>query len=676
MNYIITKIKPYQIVLFLLFLFILFIGIYSYNKKQWLINEVKNHARVIRKDVWALEKEGPIDYLTLAANRDNYIKIVIDDLDENVFLVISGPETSSFDRFLERLSLLPVIIINQEINYNGSVIAYLKVYYQNKNIYVYFYVLFVFVLLYFILTLFIENNKARQLLEVRVETRTRELNDLKKYLFSIINSMPSVLIGVNENHIVTQWNRKAEDITGFTSDKAVGQNLFDVFPGIANKKERLAESIATDTISTELNVPREYNGQIYYENITIYPLPAGITRGAVIRIEDVTKEHKLQEELNHSRRMDAIGQLAGGIAHDFNNILAGIIGAAQVLRLFGREQDEKSLKFIDSIIDSVNKASALTGKLLAFGRKEKTGSTPIDIHSVVFNAIEIFKRTFDKKIKISINMAADNSTVLDANSAIENILLNLGINSSHAMPMGGEIFIETSNVILDDKFCSSSPFDLIPGLYVRLQFRDNGSGIPEGNLKKIFEPFYTTKKAGHGTGLGLASVYGNIQDLHGAIEVESRVGIGTAFIVFLPCTDEEESPVFPDEEILHGSGTVLLIDDEESIRNSVEAMLKVMGYDVLSASDGSEAIGIYRSRHSEIDIVLLDMIMPDINGAEAFALMKEINSRCNVVISSGYTRNIDPDELIKAGVAGFIKKPYKISELSRTIYHLLNKNSG
>ena len=266
--------------------------------------------------------------------------------------------------------------------------------------------------------------------------------------------------------------------------------------------------------------------------------------------------------------------------------------------------------------------------------------------------------------------------MLDADSAIENILLNLGINSSHAMPKGGEIFIETSNVVLDEKFCRSSSFDLVPGLYVRLQFRDNGCGIPEGNLKKIFEPFYTTKKAGHGTGLGLSSVYGNIQDLHGAIEVESRVGVGTAFFVFIPCTDEKESAVFSDEELFLGTGTVLIVDDEEPIRNSGEVMLKVMGYNVLSASDGSEAIEIYRTRHSEIDIVLLDMIMPDISGAEVFAAMKEINSSCIVVISSGYTRDIDPDELKKSGVAGFIKKPYKIAELSRTIYHLLNKNSG
>jgi len=257
-----------------------------------------------------------------------------------------------------------------------------------------------------------------------------------------------------------------------------------------------------------------------------------------------------------------------------------------------------------------------------------------------------------------------NYTLIGDHSAIQSTFINLGINASHAMPDGGDIKISTKNIFLDQKYCQSSSFEITPGDYLQIRIKDTGYGIPKENLQKIFEPFYTTKEQGKGTGLGLSAVYGTIQDHHGIIEVHSVVGMGTTFYILLPCSqqliedEKEESPVKT------GSGTILLVDDEEFNRILNRDILKSLGYKVLLAEDGLESIEIFREKYSEIDIVLMDMIMPKMNGSEAFHKMREIDENCKIIIASGYTKDKNIDELIQNGLAGYITKPYNISDIS------------
>ncbi len=384
-------------------------------------------------------------------------------------------------------------------------------------------------------------------------------------------------------------------------------------------------------------------------------------------------EEKMLEEKAHQNKMSAIGQLAGGVAHDFNNILAGIIGVAQLLKSPKRNLDEKGIKYVDMISESVFRAAGLTAKLLAFGRRGEIGSTAIDIHTVVDAVEGILKSTIDKKIKISLQKDAQNSTIIGDNTALQNAIMNLGINASHAMPEGGELQIMTKNMWLDEVYCEASSFVLESGEYIEIRVQDSGTGIPAEIVQKIFEPFFTTKEQGKGTGLGLSAVYGTVEDHHGAISVYSELGSGTLFSLCFPCSGEIVKEEKKEIVVLSGSGKILLVDDENLIRVTGKYMLEDMGYQVIIAENGQEAVRIFEKDYTEIDLIIMDMIMPEMNGREAFHKMREIDEDCKVVISSGFTKDESLSELKEAGLAGFINKPFSDYELSRLLDDLLKK---
>ena len=366
--------------------------------------------------------------------------------------------------------------------------------------------------------------------------------------------------------------------------------------------------------------------------------------------------------------MASIGQLAGGIAHDFNNMLAGIMGAAQLLKSPKRNIDEKSIKFVDMILQASARAADLTAKLLAFGRKGEISSTAVDINDVIKNTIAILSKTIDRKIQISVTSKAENHIVIGDNSGLQNVLMNLGINASHAMENGGKLTFKTRNIQLNTTYCKASSFEINPGNYIEIEIQDTGHGIPPEYLTKIFEPFFTTKEQGKGTGLGLAAVYGTVQMHHGAINVYSEVGVGTVFHILLPCSGTK----FKEEEktannSFTGSGKILLVDDEELIRITGKQLLEEMGFIVLLAKDGIEAIKMFKEEKNTIDLVIMDMIMPKMNGREAFFKLKEINENCKVIISSGFIKDEKLELLMEKGLAGFIRKPFSNLELNKIL---------
>lgn len=499
----------------------------------------------------------------------------------------------------------------------------------------------------------------------------KELRESQQFVKSIVNSMPSIIIGVDENGIITHWNKNAERHTDIFEEDAIGKHFLDVYSNLDIEMLEIYASILTQKVKNKSIQKIISDNKKQYFDITIYPLLTDDGKGAVVRIDDVTDSKIMEEALLQSGKMDAIGQLAGGVAHDFNNMLGGIIGAAELLKYHKNSLDEKDLKFVDMILQASERASDLTSKLLAFGRKGKNISTAVSIDQIIFDTVDILNKTIDKKIKITVNQKAEKIMVIGDNSGLQNALMNLGINASHAMPDGGELYIETKNINFNKVFCDNSSFDLEPGEYILIEVRDTGCGIPTENLQKIFEPFYTTKKLGKGTGLGLAAVYGMVQDHKGSITVNSIVGKGTSFYINLPCSDSEISPRQMVDNVVTGVGQVLLVDDEEIMRVSGKLLLENLGYEVLLAENGAVAVEVFKEHFTEIDLVLMDMIMPEMNGREAFFKMKEIDESCKVIISSGFAKEGNIAELKSLGLCGFIQKPYRNFELSKVLSEVM-----
>jgi len=532
------------------------------------------------------------------------------------------------------------------------------------------------------------SGKRQQLLELQVAERKHSeeiLTAEKERLIVTLRSIGDGVITTDVEGNVVLMNRVAEKLTGWIQQEAKGKPLTTVFHIINEQNRKPLENPVNNILIAEKIVNlgnhivlKSKNGNEYL--ITESGAPIFDTNheiiGIVLVFHDVTEEYQKDRQLLQAQKLESVGILAGGMAHDFNNVLNGIMSASQLLRLPKSGLNEKNLKYAEMITQASTRASDLISKLLAFSRKGKIDTKTLDIDEILNNIVAILEGTIDKKITISLFKDAsdlEQYQFLGDLSAIESTFLNLGINASHAMPDGGEIHIKTKNVFLDQKYCDTSLFEITPGKFLQIEIKDSGCGIPKENLQKIFEPFYSTKGQDKGTGLGLSAVYGTIQDHYGVIEVHSEVGLGTTFKILLPCSEKSNEQASELNPIITGSGTILLVDDEESNRILNQDILESLGYNIYLAEDGLESIEIFSKKHSEIDIVLMDMIMPRMNGSEAFDKLKEIDENCKVIIASGYTQDENIDKLFNNGLAGFINKPYKISEISQLLNDIIKK---
>jgi len=397
------------------------------------------------------------------------------------------------------------------------------------------------------------------------------------------------------------------------------------------------------------------------------------TNGQLVRLEiatDITDLKVMEQQVQQTQKFEAIGALAGGIAHDFNNLLMGIQGRASLIST-DLETSHSHLEHIKAIESYIRRATDLTKQLLGLARGGKYEVKPIDINDLISNSANMFGRT-KKETQIHTNFQDPPPVVVVDRNQIEQVLLNLFINAWQAMPGGGELYLETQIVTLDDTFCA--PYRAKPGQYVKVSVADTGSGIDESIHHRVFDPFFTTKEKGRGTGLGLASAYGIIKNHDGIITVYSEVGHGTTFNIYLPLSDKEAYREVPMKgQLLKGSETVLLVDDEEMIFEVGQAMLEKLGYRVVVAVGGKQAVDIVKRKGNEIDLVLLDLIMPGMDGGEVFDRIKQIRPHIPVVLSSGYAINGQAGEIMQRGCNGFIQKPFTISELSQKIRKVLDE---
>lgn len=500
------------------------------------------------------------------------------------------------------------------------------------------------------------------------------LRELEGYLADIINSMPSAIIGIDSHITITQWNSSAETLTGVPTEKAVNKPLAAIYPELEEIYPAITESLAQGEVKKISKKERQEEGASIFEDITIFPLSerSETEAGAVIRIDDVTKEYELELQLQHSQRMDAIGQLAGGVAHDFNNMLSGISGASDLLEMAAVGK-ERELQYVGIIKNATERAAALTAKLLAFSRKGKQFSTAVNLHDMVKDSVAILERSIDKRITLHVDLEAEHCMVVGDPSQIQSGILNICVNARDAMVQGGDIYLSTEVVEFGEDDCRIDT-SFSPGKYIKLAIEDTGTGIPAELQSRIFEPFFTTKETGKGTGLGLAAVYGMVQEHYGTIKVYSEPGKGTVFYLFFPLSEDDiVPPKRVNAGIAYGTGTILVVDDELIIRATASMLLENLGYTVVLAENGEEAVETYRSRVQEIDLVILDVVMPVMDGREAFEKIMTIDPQAKVILSSGYAKTINMNGMEENGLAGSITKPFSQVHLSRLVAEVLEK---
>lgn len=322
---------------------------------------------------------------------------------------------------------------------------------------------------------------------------------------------------------------------------------------------------------------------------------------------------------------------------------------------------------------AAQRSADLTAKLLAFARKGKFRAAPVNMHGLIAEVVGIMERSIDRRIHVEQLLRAHPSVTVGDPTLLQNAILNIALNARDAMGGAGTLSVATDVTFLDAPYCDQSPFELKPGRFLQIRVSDTGSGMDSRTVARIFEPFFTTKERGQGTGMGLAAVYGTIKTHHGAIDVESELGKGTTFILYLPLVETEAPELSSNDELVRatGSANILFVDDEDMLCDMVAEMLGELGYTVTVCHNGSDAVQHYRRTWKDIDLVILDMVMPVMAGGEAFDHMKEINPDIQAIIASGFSIEREARRMLEDGAAGFIQKPFCRAELSQKVAQVL-----
>ncbi len=457
-------------------------------------------------------------------------------------------------------------------------------------------------------------------------------------------------------------NPAFERLTGLNADDLVGRTLNEALPGSEQywidtygKIAREGGTIRFENYSQAL--------ERHYEVVAYQPKPDHFA----CAFTDVTERLKLEEQVRHAQKMEAVGTLAGGVAHDFNNLLTGILGYANVLKLRA-EPGDPVFKGADVIERAAERAAELSQQLLGFARKGKLQERPVDLRRVTADVVAIVSRTLDKRIAISQRTDGNESVVSGDPGQLQQVLMNLAVNAADAMPDGGELTFGIRRVALDEAYCRTHP-DATPGSYLQLSVSDTGAGIPEDVQERIFEPFFTTKEAGKGTGMGLATTYGIVRNHDGTIQVYSEPGKGTTFKVYLPPADDEkpEWADMPSSEAYHGQGSLLVVDDEETVCQTVAEMLAEVGYDVKWVTSGREAVELYERFGATIDLVILDWAMPEMSGEQCFLRLQAMDPDVRALLVTGHAFNGAAQQLMDLGMIGFAQKPFVMADLAKAV---------
>lgn len=504
----------------------------------------------------------------------------------------------------------------------------------------------------------------------------RSLGEREQDLAITLDSIGDGVIATDASGRVTRLNPVAEYLTGWPRCEAEGRPLEEVFH-IINAQTRvrcenpaskvLAQGRVVGLANHTMLIAQDGRERQIADSAAPIRNELGEIRGVVLVFRDVTDTYRIDERLRQAEKMESLGLLAGGIAHDFNNMLGGIMGYAELVATqFSLEHPAR--RHVDGIVNASERAADLTTKLLAFSRKGRSPSETFDVHACLSDALDLLEPGLDRRIHIRRYLQSETSLVCADRSRLQNAFLNLGLNARDAMPDGGTLTVHTELTQLNEDDTRLRQQGLSPGPYCAITFTDSGCGMPQDVLERVFEPFYTTKGMGKGTGLGLAAVYATIGDNYGAVTIDSTLGEGTSVNILLPLSQKSSASATHDANEPTGSGGVILLaEDDAALRDIACRHLTALGYEVLATENGQEAVRVFREQQERIDVVILDMVMPRVNGHEAFTRIRAIDDNARVLLCSGYTAGADIDELLSQGLCGFVAKPYRRMQLARAV---------
>jgi len=483
---------------------------------------------------------------------------------------------------------------------------------------------------------------------------------------------------------IARMNAVAERLTGWPVDEARGRPLAEVFRIVSSDTgESAQDPVARVIASGEIVGLANHTSLIARDGTARAIADAGAPIrndheelvGVVLSFRDVSEEERLRQQVVQTQRLDALGMLAGGVAHDFNNLLTAITGGAEMLRLDLADGNAVAAgEQADLILEAAARAADLTRRLLAFSRERPLGLSATDVHDAIRSAVALLRRTIDKRVEIATTLAAVPSVVLGDATQLQALFLNLGVNAGHAMPGGGTLSFSSRTIDLDETTCQSSPFGLKPGPHVLIDVRDGGAGIPPDVVGRIFDPFFTTKAPGAGTGLGLSAAYGTVKQHRGAITVQSEVGKGTLFQITLALTESAMTRTGASPAPKPGTGRVLLIDDEAMVRLTAHRVLQHLGYEVVQAANGREGLEVFDREQGRFDLVLMDLMMPEMNGPDCVRELRKRSATVPVLLCSGFARGTDVEALTSDGATSFVSKPYTTLELSLALAAALGRS--
>ncbi len=494
----------------------------------------------------------------------------------------------------------------------------------------------------------------------------------------LVENANSIILRWDRQGYITYFNEFAQKLFEYTEEDIIGQHVMDTIVPKTESTGRnlsaLMDDICRHPESYENNINENctrtgkrlwinWTNKILYDeyNEVIGVLSIG---------SDITRQREIEDQLRHRHKMDAIGQLAGGMAHDFNNMLHGLMGFAEILE--GKLEDKQLKFYARKIINIARQSADLTNQLLAFARKGQYHMVAVDLNSVILELVSMLKHMLDKRIVIKTSLDTTPCNTAGDPSQIQNSLLNLSLNAKDAMPDGGILTISSKNITLNKVQLEQQKLTLEPGDYIRIDVCDTGVGISEEAKDHLFEPFYTTKAHGEGTGMGLAAVYGTLINHGGGVVVDTEEGKGSCFSLFFPkCLQQPEAE--QEEQTLCGDKKhILLVDDEEIIRMYTKVLFEENDYLVHTCEDGYQALEYYEQHGDEIDLVILDMMMPKMAGTETFKRLKQMDPEVKVIIASGYGMDKEIQSLLDEGVIDFVQKPFTLEQLAKIMQQIKN----
>ncbi len=510
----------------------------------------------------------------------------------------------------------------------------------------------------------------------------KALRDSEARYRALVENFPALILQLDLQQRVTFASPSLKRLCGFSQTDAYDDDFLERFISPENRdefEEALLEAVDEKTSRFELTV-NTVDGHKRRAMTTVFPLyNLGQIASICVIVQDITREKMLQEQLQHAQKMETIGTLARGIAHDFNNLLTGIIGNINFVRS-EMNADELYHTMLGEAEHAAERCAEMTRNLLAFSRHEQASIEPADINGLIRDTVHMARRTVPPTIEIHLELAPEISAAAMDYGKIQQALMNLVVNARDAIlrnmdhAAAGRITVRTTEVEINEEFCTHH-IDSWPGKFLRIDVSDTGVGIPEKHLSKIFDPFFTTSEVGQGSGLGLSTVFGIVKNHNGWIDVKSTVGEGTTFQIYLPVA--ERTAVLDGEETnaepAGGHETILIVDDEDVVRNFAATTLERVGYHILQAADSFQALELYKKHRTSIDLLLLDITMPNMDGIELLRRLRTINHDVKAILSSGYTEGDTIISELLDQETSFLPKPYISQELARIVREVLDQ---